>query len=63
MCGSVIISSVKNHIVLKALSSMQVYREDLKVYAKIILSERVKPRIQERLPRGDCSVKEKVTIT
>ena len=48
---------------LKALSSMQVYREDLKVYVKIILLERVKPRIQERLPRDDGSVKEKVTIT
>ena len=51
---------MKYHIVLQALSSLQVYRENLKIYVKIILSERDKSRIPERLRCHDGIVKETV---
>jgi hypothetical protein len=58
-CGKVKLVVMKYHIVLKALSSLQVHRRNLKIYVKIVLLERNKPRIQERLNCDDCSIKEK----
>ena len=61
-CGKVKLPTMKYHIVLQALSSQQAHRRNLKVYVKIVLSERVKPRIPERLRCHDGIVKESMKI-
>ena len=61
-CGKVRIVKAKYHIVLQALSSLQAYRGNLKIYVKIILSERDKPRISERLHCDDDIDKENMKI-
>ena len=62
-CGKVSFVVMKYHIVLQALSSLQIQRGDLKIYAQIILSEHDKSRIQERLYCEDCIVKERYEKT